>query len=96
MTTSRAKIVMYSTPFCGYCAAAKRLLESKAAAFIDIDLFNNPDEREKMIEASGRTTVPQIFINQRHIGGYDDLEALDNAGELDALLADEPPNNSDN
>jgi glutaredoxin 3 len=87
---ANARVVMYSTPFCGYCAAAKRLLTAKGAAFTDIDLMSEAGRRAEMEERSGRRTVPQIFINDRHIGGFDDLNALDKAGELDALLAAAP------
>jgi glutaredoxin 3 len=87
---ANARVVMYSTPFCGYCAAAKRLLTAKGAAFTDIDLMSEAGRRAEMEERSGRRTVPQIFINDRHIGGFDDLNALDKAGELDPLLATAP------
>lgn len=82
------RIVIYSSPFCGYCAAAKRLLQSKGAAFTDIDVMFDPELKREMIErANGRRTVPQIFIDGKHIGGFDDLSALDQRGELDGLLA---------
>jgi glutaredoxin 3 len=85
---NKDRIVVYSQPFCGYCAAAKRLFASKGAEYTEIDVMLDPAERAKMIERSGgRRTVPQIFIDGRHIGGYDDLSALDGAGELDGLLA---------
>ena len=83
--------MVYSTPFCGYCGAAKRLLTTKGAEFTEVDVMFEPDRRTEMQERSGgRRTVPQIFINDRHIGGFDDLNALDQAGELDALLAAAP------
>jgi glutaredoxin 3 len=83
-----ADVVVYSQPFCGYCSAAKRLLTSKGAAFTEIDVMAEAGRRDEMIARSGgRRTVPQIFIDGRHIGGYDDLSALDKAGELDRLLA---------
>jgi glutaredoxin 3 len=82
------RILVYSTPFCGYCAAAKRLLNSKGAEFTEIDVMMDPARRDEMLEKSGgRRTVPQIFIDGRHIGGFDDLSALDSSGELDGLLA---------
>jgi glutaredoxin 3 len=82
------RIIVYSTPFCGYCAAAKRLLNSKGAEFTEIDVMFEPARRDEMVEKSGgRRTVPQIFIDGRHIGGFDDLSALDSSGELDGLLA---------
>lgn len=82
---------MYTSPFCGYCAAAKRLLGKKGAQFDEIDVMFDAERKREMIEKSGRRTVPQIFIGGRHIGGYDDLAALDARGELDPLLASEPP-----
>lgn len=85
---SRPEIVMYSSPFCGYCAAAKRLLEDKRASYTEIDVVFDPAKRQEMIERSGRRTVPQIFIGATHVGGYDDLSALDARGELDGLLGD--------
>lgn len=81
------RIVVYSSPFCGYCSAAKRLLARKGAAFDEIDVMAEPERRSEMVERSGRRTVPQIFIGDRHVGGYDDLSALDARGELDPLLA---------
>ena len=81
---------MYTSPFCGYCAAAKRLLGKKGAQFDEIDVMFDAERKREMIEKSGRRTVPQIFIGGRHIGGYDDLAALDARGELDPLLASEP------
>lgn len=77
---------MYASPFCGYCAAAKRLLRGKGVAFTEIDVLAEPARRAEMIERSGRRTVPQIFIGTRHIGGFDDLNALEQRGELDPLL----------
>jgi len=85
------RIVVYSTPFCGYCGAAKRLLASKGAEVTEIDVMFDPEQRRKMMEMSGgRRTVPQIFIDGQHIGGFDDLSALDASGELDRLLAATP------
>lgn len=82
------RVIVYSQPFCGYCSAAKRLLAAKGAAFTEIDVMAEHGRRDEMIARSGgRRTVPQIFIDGRHIGGYDDLSALDKAGELDGLLA---------
>jgi glutaredoxin 3 len=83
---SRPKVTMYSSPFCGYCAAAKRLLDKKGVAYDEIDVVFDPDRRKEMVELSGRTTVPQIFIGETHVGGFDDLSALESRGELDALL----------
>jgi len=85
------RVIVYSSPFCGYCGAAKRLLNKKGAAFTEVDVMFDPQRRLEMIERSGgRQTVPQIFIDGRHIGGYDDLSALDQRGELDPLLAAKP------
>ncbi|TPE52235.1 glutaredoxin 3 [Amaricoccus solimangrovi] len=81
-------ILMYTTPTCGYCMAAKRLLTAKGADFQEINVAAEPGRRAEMVQrAAGRRTVPQIFIGGRHIGGFDDLNALDRAGGLDPLLA---------
>jgi glutaredoxin 3 len=83
-----AKVMMYSTAVCPYCINAERLLASKGVMEIDkvrVDL--NPEQRLEMMEKTGRRTVPQIFINNQHIGGYDELRALDLSGGLDPLLA---------
>ena len=81
-----AKIEMYTTPFCGYCARAKSLLEKKGATYEETDVMEDAAKRAEMRERSKRTTVPQIFINGQHIGGSDELAALEQAGRLDALL----------
>ena len=81
---------MYTRAWCGYCAAAKNLLNARDAEFETIDVGSDRDELQTMIELSGRRTVPQIFINDQHIGGYDDIASLDASGELDSLL-DQPP-----
>jgi glutaredoxin 3 len=82
-----AKVEIYTTGFCPYCIRAKALLKKKGVAFEEIDA-SDPDVREKMVErAGGRRTVPEIFINGTIIGGYDELKALDDAEQLDALLA---------
>ncbi|MER2507349.1 glutaredoxin 3 [Amaricoccus sp.] len=80
-------ITLYTTPTCGYCAAAKRLLTGKGASFQEINVAGDPVRRAEMERMSGRHTVPQIFIGERHVGGCDDLYALDHAGQLDPLLA---------
>jgi glutaredoxin 3 len=86
------RVIVYSQPFCGYCSAAKRLLTAKGAPYTEIDVMMEAGKRDEMIERSGgRRTVPQIFIDGRHIGGFDDLNALDKAGKLDPLLAAPPP-----
>ncbi|MFM9834835.1 MAG: glutaredoxin 3 [Methylophilaceae bacterium] len=85
-----AKIVMYSTAVCPYCINAERLLTAKGVKQIDkirVDL--RPEQRLEMIEKTGRRTVPQIYINNQHIGGFDELRALDLQGGLDPLLASE-------
>jgi len=80
-------IDIYTTPTCGYCRAAKALLARKNAAFREIDVARDPALREEMMaRAPGSFTVPQIFIGTTHVGGCDDLYALDRAGKLDALL----------
>lgn len=85
-TVAQPRIVMYATSWCPYCARARRLLQSKGAGFEEIDLDQQPDARAEMITRSGRRTVPQIFIDDTHIGGSDDLDALDASGGLDPLL----------
>ncbi|MBF9035169.1 glutaredoxin 3 [Rhodobacterales bacterium HKCCE2091] len=83
-----APIEIYTTPLCGYCHAAKRLLNAKGAEFTEIDVMRTPDKRQEMMgRANGRHTVPQIFIGGTHVGGYDDIAALDRQGKLDPLLA---------
>ncbi len=82
-----ARVEIYSTLFCPYCARAKSLLEKKGVAFINIDVIEDTAKREEMVERSGgRQTVPQIFIDGEHIGGSDDLYALERAGMLDTKL----------
>ncbi|MAC81023.1 MAG: glutaredoxin 3 [Rhodobacteraceae bacterium] len=79
---------IYTSPLCGYCHAAKRLLTSKGVSFSEIDILAEPDRRAEMMQrANGGHTVPQIFIDGTHVGGCDDLYALERAGKLDALLA---------
>ncbi|MBL8523745.1 MAG: glutaredoxin 3 [Betaproteobacteria bacterium] len=83
-----SKVTMYSTGVCPYCQMAERLLKAKGVAEIDkirIDL--DPARRDEMMEKTGRRTVPQIYIGSTHVGGFDDLSALDRAGGLDPLLA---------
>lgn len=80
-------VELYTTPLCGFCHAAKRLLTSKGVAFSEIDLAQQPDRRAEMMErANGGRTVPQIFIGTTHVGGCDDLFALERSGKLDPLL----------
>jgi glutaredoxin 3 len=81
------KVVIYTTPYCGYCVQAKRLLAKKGVAYEEIDVSRNPELRRHMIQSSGgRMTVPQIFVNDTHVGDCDEIYALDKAGKLDALL----------
>jgi len=80
------KITIYTTPICPYCARAKQLLTKKGVAFDEIDVFMDADKRTEMEEKSGRYTVPQIFIGDTHVGGCDDLYALEGSGGLDPLL----------
>ncbi|MGQ0565065.1 MAG: glutaredoxin 3 [Gemmobacter sp.] len=81
-------VEIYTTPLCGFCHAAKRLLAQKGAAFAETDVSRNADLRRAMVQrAGGRQTVPQIFIGGVHVGGCDDLYALDRAGRLDPMLA---------
>lgn len=82
-------VEIYTTPMCPYCFAAKRLLQKKGAKFTEIDVSRDPALRATMTQrANGRRTVPQIFIGGQHVGGSDDLHALDHAGKLDPMLAD--------
>ncbi len=85
-----AHVVMYSTPFCPYCLRAKSLLASKNIEFTDIDVGADPGLRVEMMERSGRRTVPQIWIGEQHIGGFDDMYLLERQGRLDELLNGAP------
>jgi len=81
------EVIIYSTGACPYCVAAKQLLQSKGVPFKEVRIDLNPDERDIMLEkAKGRRTVPQIFVGDTHVGGFDDLNALNQAGKLDTLL----------
>jgi len=82
-----AKIEIYTTPWCGYCARAKGLFDKKGAAYNEMDVMEDATKRAEMRERSRRSTVPQIFINGQHIGGSDELADLEQSGKLDALLA---------
>ncbi|HVA68291.1 MAG TPA: glutaredoxin 3 [Candidatus Binataceae bacterium] len=83
-----AKVEVYTTTFCPFCTRAKSLLRSKGVAFDEIDVTDDDELREKMVEmAGGRRTVPEIFINGRIVGGFDELRALEVQGKLDELLA---------
>lgn len=83
-----ASVEIYIKPTCGFCHMAKRLLNSKGISFAEVDISAQPHRRSEMIQrAKGRSTVPQIFIEGAHVGGCDDLFALERGGKLDALLA---------
>ncbi len=86
-----AQIDIYTTRYCPYCVRAKALLTRKGAAYTEIDVSGDADKRQEMIQrANGRMTVPQIFIGATHVGGSDELHALESAGKLDPLLAAGP------
>ncbi|MEJ2513908.1 MAG: glutaredoxin 3 [Gammaproteobacteria bacterium] len=87
MTGATTRVEMYLTPYCPYCMAAVSLLHDKGVTWEEIRVDREPEKRREMEIRSRRRTVPQIFIGGRHIGGFDDLRALDLAGELDSLLA---------
>jgi glutaredoxin 3 len=81
-------VTIYTRATCPYCRAAKELLDKKGVAFTEFEITREPDKRQEMMAKSGgRSTVPQVFIGERHVGGCDDLYALDSRGELDRLLA---------
>lgn len=81
-------VEIYTSPLCGFCHAAKRLLKQKGVSFSEINVLTNPGRKPEMIKrAGGARTVPQIFIGETHVGGCDDLYALESAGKLEALLA---------
>ena len=83
-----AEVEIYTSMLCGFCYRAKKLLESKGVAFEEVDVMLKPARRREMMDRSGgRYSVPQIFIGGRHVGGCDELHALESTGELDALLA---------
>lgn len=80
------QITIYTKPYCPYCIRAVSLLEQKGVSYTEIDAAFDPDKRQEMMRRSGRATFPQIFVGEQHIGGCDDLMALDRAGKLDSLL----------
>ncbi|WP_320140784.1 glutaredoxin 3 [uncultured Cohaesibacter sp.] len=82
-----AEVVIYTRKMCGFCTAAKKLLSDKGVAFLELDATFDFDIKQEMMKKSGRRTFPQIFIDEEHVGGCDDLFALDKAGKLDELLA---------
>ena len=81
-------VLIYTSALCGYCMRAKQLLQRKGVAFDEISVDGKPDVRAEMVRKAGKTSVPQIWIGSAHVGGCDDLYALERAGKLDALLAD--------
>lgn len=83
-----ANVLMYSTAWCGFCSRAKRLLAEKGVEFVNIDLDAEPSRRAEMMQKSGQRTVPQIWINDEHIGGCDELYTLERSGDLDKKLQD--------
>jgi glutaredoxin 3 len=85
-----ANVKIYTRRWCGYCVAAERLLTQKGVAYEQVDTTGDRELRRWLVKATGRTTIPQIFIDGAPVGGYDDLRALDRAGRLDALLAGQP------
>ena len=84
---STPEIVIYTTQVCPYCVAAKNFLKSKGLAWREVRVDLDPAEREKMVEMAKRTSVPQIFVGETHVGGYDDMMALHRAGKFEPLLA---------
>jgi glutaredoxin 3 len=91
MIMNQPEILMYSTASCPYCVAARNLLHSKKVQWTEISLNAEPEKRAEMMERAGRRTVPQIFIGDTHVGGYDDLNALNQEGSLDRLLGADSP-----
>lgn len=83
------EITMYTSASCGYCVAAKNFLRSRGVEWREVRIDLDPEERTRMVERARRTSVPQIFIGDTHVGGYDDMMALHRAGELEPLLRDE-------
>ncbi|MFT5868706.1 MAG: glutaredoxin 3 [Paracoccaceae bacterium] len=80
-------VEIYTSPLCGFCHAAKRMLNDKGISFAEYDVGRNPDKRQEMLgRANGRHTVPQIFIGDNHVGGYDDMATLERNGKLDLML----------
>ncbi|MCC6528469.1 MAG: glutaredoxin [Polyangiaceae bacterium] len=88
---NRAKVVVYTTGYCPYCVAAKRLLQSRSVPFDEVDCDDRPDLRTWLKQATRQHTVPQIFINGESVGGFTELAALQKSGALDEKLAAEPP-----
>lgn len=80
------RVTIYTTDYCGYCRAAKSFFKEKSIPFEEIDLSGDDEARHSLQQRTGRSTVPQIFVGETHVGGYDDLRALDRAGKLQPLL----------
>ena len=81
-------VEIYTRPLCGFCSAAKSLLDRKSVAYVEVEVWDNPERKPEMVQRSGgRSTSPQIFIDGEHIGGCDDLMALEHSGKLDRMLA---------
>ncbi len=87
MNTDTQQVTMYGRAGCGYCTRARALLERKGVAYTEINVETVAGARQEMQQRSGRNTVPQIFVGERHLGGFDDINALDARGELDPILA---------
>jgi len=85
--SEQAGVTMYANEYCSYCGAARMLLTRKGVAYKEILITKDPALRDEMIKRSGRTSVPQIFVGNTHVGGFDELHTLDASGELDTLLA---------
>jgi glutaredoxin 3 len=81
-----SKVVIYTKPFCPYCVRALRLLDNKGVPYTEIEASADPEKKSEMVQRSGRFTFPQIFVGERHIGGCDDMMALEARGELDPIL----------
>lgn len=88
-TAAQPPITLYTSAICAYCNAAKQFLKGRGLEWNEVRIDQEPAERERMVERTGRTSVPQIFIGETHVGGYDDMIALHRAGKLDPLLAGE-------
>jgi glutaredoxin 3 len=86
-TNASPEITLYTSAMCGYCVAAKNFLKSKGLQWKEVRIDTDPMQRERMVALARRTSVPQIFIGQTHVGGYDDMMALHRAGKLEPLLA---------
>ncbi|MFT3923910.1 MAG: glutaredoxin 3 [Myxococcales bacterium] len=90
-----AKVLIYTTPFCGYCWRVKQLLERKGVPYEEIDVARDTAKRRWLVEVTGMTTVPQVFVNDVSYGGFTDLLALDRAGRLDGILGQTSPGGED-